>query len=196
MVLMLAYLKYLIVILLPLQAWADLTIFDVRQNLPMSESDPVFRDYIIDGGSESGLSVGMLLTVQRRLPLYDSYQNHSAGDLLLKVARIKIIYVQKGMAVARLHSEFTREATPLLEDGFIMVGDHIDLSSASSEKKAEASAPSESQPTAAAPEPKPQPVASAAQPPQIVVNTVELSSQSPVKAPPTLSQKVDVPNLQ
>lgn len=178
---------------LPMTAFADLTIFDVRKNLPMSDHDPVYRDFIINGGSESGLTAGMLITVQRRIPLYDSYQNRSAGDLHLKVARIKIIHVQKGLAVARLHSEFTREGTPLLEDNYIMVGDQLDLSSAGSEKKAEQ--PSSSENTSAAIETKHTPVASAA-PAQIVINTIELSSQSPKPQEAPVPQKVDIPVLQ
>ena len=186
-------LKYIIVALFPLAAFADLTIFEVRKNLPMSDHDPVYRDFIINGGSESGLTVGMLITVQRRTPLYDSYQNRSAGDLQLKVARVKIIHVQKGLAVARLPSEFTREGTPLLEDNFIMVGDQLDLSSAGSEKKADASSNNEN--TSAAIEMKHTPLASAA-PAQIVINTVDLSSQAPKPAGAPTPQKVDVPILQ
>jgi hypothetical protein len=160
----------------------------------MSESEPVYRDYILNTGSEAGLSVGMLLTVQRRIPLYDSYQNRSAGDLQLKVARIKIIHVQHGLAVARLHAEFTREGTPLLEDNFIMVGDKVDLSSAGSDKKADQ--PAESPTPAAAHEAAPQPVASAKPlEAQITINTVDLSSQT---AKPALQPApgVDAPKLQ
>ncbi|NJM10245.1 MAG: hypothetical protein HC883_05130 [Bdellovibrionaceae bacterium] len=73
----------------------ELTIFDVRKNLPMSDSEKVYRDFYINGGNEAGLSAGMIITVERRMPLYDSYQNRSAGDLQLKVAKIKIIHVQK-----------------------------------------------------------------------------------------------------
>jgi hypothetical protein len=203
MVLMRSTLFNLLLILAPLQAAADLTIFDVRKNIAMSDSDPVYRDFIINGGSDAGLSVGMLLTVQRRLPLYDSYQNRSAGDLQLKVARIKIIYVQKTLAVARLHNEFTREAAPLLEDNFIMVGDHIDLASASSDKgdkKSEAAAEKEEALTPAAEAPKPVPTAAASEAPkavaQIVVNTVDLSSKTVTKSSPTPNEKVDVQQLQ
>lgn len=127
--------QFILSLLLP-TAHADLTIFDVRRNLPMSDQEKVYRDFYINGGSESGLSVGMVLTVQRRLPLYDSYQNRSAGDLDLKVAKLKIIHVQKGLAVGRLHTEFTRENAPLLEDNFVMVGDSLDLTSATNEKVA------------------------------------------------------------
>jgi hypothetical protein len=105
------------------------------------------------------------------LPLYDTYQNHSAGDLLLKVAKIKIIHAQKGLAVARLYAEFSREDAPLLEDNFIMVGDSVDLASATTEgKKGSKSAENE------VATPEPQGVASA----KIFVNTVEMSSMAPV----------------
>jgi hypothetical protein len=176
MVRMVSFGKYLLAFLFPLAAFADLTIFDMRKNLPMSDGEAVYRDYIINGGSEAGLSVGMTVTVQRRLPLYDSYQNRSAGDLSLKVAKIKIIYVQKGMAVARLQSEFTRESTPILEDNFIMIGDRLDLSTATDagdKKGDQASAESK-------PEQLSKPVTTAAAAPaQIVVNHVELSSTAP-----------------
>ena len=121
-------------LLVPLMAGAELTIFDVRKSLPMSDDDKIYRDFYVNGGSEAGLSTGMVITVQRRLPLYDSYQNRSAGDLDLKVAKVKIIHVQRGLAVARLHSEFTRENAPLLEDNFILVGDQLDLATATSDK--------------------------------------------------------------
>ncbi|NJL25890.1 MAG: hypothetical protein HC902_12470 [Calothrix sp. SM1_5_4] len=58
----------LVVTVTPLMASAGLTIFDVRRTLPMSDAEPVFRDFYINGGAEEGLSVGMVITVQRRLP--------------------------------------------------------------------------------------------------------------------------------
>ena len=178
------------VFLAPLTAYADLTIFDVRRTLRMSNTDPVYHDYYINGGREAGLTTGMIITVTRKLPLYDNYQNHSAGDLNLKVAKVKIIHVQKGLAVARLQSEFTRENAPLLEDPFIMVGDELDLSTATHDGKggssAASSTPEESTPSSAALTPAGKPVA------QILVNSVELSSQAAAPAP----APVDAPVLQ
>ncbi len=185
--------KCIFVILLTLTnaAYAnDLTIFDVRKNLAMSDTEKVYRDFYINGGSEAGLSAGMIVTVERRMPLYDNYQNRSAGDLQLKVAKIRIIHVQKGIAVARLMSEFTRENAPLLEDNFIMVGDRLDMNSATSEKegkKAESES-SEQEPTAKSVKPE------AA---HIVVNSVKISDelQAPNPEPPTQSP-VESPILQ
>lgn len=169
--------KWILLICWSCTAYADLAIFDMRKNLAMSNSETVYRDFYINGGSESGLSVGMVLTVQRRLPLYDSYQNRSVGDLNLKVAKIKIIHVQRGLAVGRLHVEFTREASPLLEDPFIMVGDRLDLSSASHDKKADAGAASTSTSSEVAASPGVAPVP--ASPPKPVPNNVPLPESPP-----------------
>ena len=173
-------------------ASAELTIFDVRRTLRMSNSDPIYHDYYVNGGNEAGLSNGMVITVTRKLPLYDNYQNHSAGDLHLKVARIKIIHVQKGLSVARLQSEFTRENAPLLEDPFVMVGDSLDLSTATSgdKKNAEKDKESASEPESAS-EARGgvdgKPVA------QITVNSVDLSSKS---EPDPTPKEVAAPALQ
>ncbi len=177
----------------------DLTIFDVRKNLPMSDTEIVYRDFYINGGSESGLNSGMVITVERRMPLYDNYQNRSAGDLQLKVAKIKIIHVQKGISVARLFSEFTRENAPILEDNFIMVGDRLDMDSATSEKDSgkdskKAEAESAAEPVASSPAPQPQ---SRPEPAQIVVNSVKVSSEAPAPNPePPTQAPVESPILQ
>ncbi len=158
---------------LPTLAYGQMavTIFEVRKTLAMSDDDPVYRDFYVNGGSEVGLSVGAIMTVRRRLPLYDSYQNRSAGDLDLRVARVKVIHVQRGLAVVRLHSEFSREQTPLLEDNFIMVGDMIDLQSATREKVEKKTAAVESRVFDAT---YIQPVSAS---PQLVINSVEISSE-------------------
>lgn len=165
------------------QAHAELTIFDVRKNLALSDTEKVYRDFYINGGSEAGITAGMIITVQRRLPLYDNYLNRSAGDLDLKVAKVKVIHVQKGLSVARLHSEYDRSTAPLLEDNFIMVGDRLDLATAVSDKNA--SVEESVKPEAAAPARPPEPIAAHIPKGQIVVNSVELSSEAkkPVELP-------------
>lgn len=118
----------------------EITIFDMRKSLSMSEQDPSYRDFYINRGSDAGLRPGMVITVTRRIPLYDSYQNRSAGDLRVNVGRVKIVHTQPGLSVARLFDEMSRENQPLLEDNFIMVGDELDLASATSEAKAKGKA--------------------------------------------------------
>jgi hypothetical protein len=111
-------------------AASELTIFEMRKTLPLSDSEAALRDFYIRGGSEAGLKVGQVLLVQRRIPLYDTFANRSAGDLEVGVARLRIVHVQKGLAVGRVHSDLARENAPLLEDNFIMVGDVVDARSA------------------------------------------------------------------
>lgn len=179
---------FLSVFMIAMNAWADLTIFDVRKNLPMSDDEKVLRDFYINAGSEAGLATGMVITVQRRMPLYDSYQNRSAGDLDLKVAKIKVIHVQKGLAVARLHSEFTRENAPLLEDPFIMVGDRLDLASATSDKDGKKADHDSGKAD--------EPVASHKSEPTITVNAVEIPPGESPKQNPPIPNAVDNPIMQ
>lgn len=116
----------------------DITIFDARKSLSLSDTEPSYRDFYINGGTEAGLKAGMVFSVIRKLPLYDTYENRSPGDLVIRVGKIKIIHAQKNISVARLQSMLSRESLPLLEDNFIMVGDKLDLGSAEGDKKAEA----------------------------------------------------------
>jgi hypothetical protein len=194
----------IIALSISLGARAELMIFDVRKNLPMSDADKVYRDFYINGGSEAGITNGMVITVQRRLPLYDTYSNRSAGDLELKVAKVKIIHVQKGLSVARLHTEYARDNSPLLEDNFIMVGDRLDLATAVVDKvdKPASSAANDREDHERKPSPKPEPMAAAIIPKgDIVVSTVgELSPNpepasgaAPAPQPPAEQKKVDVP---
>lgn len=180
------------ILLVSQAARAELTIFDVRKNLPMSDTDKVFRDFYVNGGTEAGVMRGMIITVQRRMPLYDNYQNRSAGDLDLKVAKIKIIHVQKGLSVARLHSEFDRATSPLLEDNYIMVGDRLDLATAVPDKNDRAEGAADEGKREAANTPPPEPMAAHIPRGQIVVNSVELSSEAPVPSP-QLPQNIEAP---
>lgn len=129
------------------------SVFEVRKRLAMTNDEAVPRDFYLNGGVESGLKAGMIIKVTRQITPYDSYQNKSPGDLIVPVGELKIIFVQKGVSVARLHRVFDRSDLPILEDDYIMVGDEVDVGSARlespSEKKKSAQGPS------ATPEPLP-----------------------------------------
>lgn len=184
-----------------LGARADVTVFDVRRTLRMSDQDQVLRDYYLNGGQESGLAVGMVVTVTRKLPLYDNYQNRSAGDVHLKVAKLKIIHVQKGLSVGRVQSEFSRENAPLLEDPFVMVGDALDLATAVGDRdrdkdkdkeRADGRKDAGEEPSSPASEPN---VGMGKPMAQISVHETDMSSQA-VKSPPAAPPPVDAPTLQ
>ncbi len=108
----------------------DLTIFDSRRPVSLTSKHSTYRDFYINGGVEHGVKRGMILTVTRRLTLYDTYRANSPKEIMVEVGRVKIIHAQKGLSVARHFGSFSRANKAVLENDFIMVGDKVDMSSA------------------------------------------------------------------
>ncbi len=108
----------------------DVAVFDIRRPLSMENGQDLPKDYYINGGSETGLKAGMLVTVTRRLTMYDPFQNKSPGDLMIPVGRLRIIHVQDGLAVARLEDMLERVKLPNLDIDAVTIGDRLDLTTA------------------------------------------------------------------
>ncbi len=116
----------------------DVYVFESRRALSLVDGQQLPKDYYINAGTESGLRKDVVVTVNRRTAFYDPYQNKSAGDIMVPVAELRIIYSQNGLSVARLEKMHDRAFLPSLEYEAVMVGDRLDLSSASKrEKRAE-----------------------------------------------------------
>ncbi|MCB0413899.1 MAG: hypothetical protein KDD50_06175 [Bdellovibrionales bacterium] len=186
------YLSLLFSIVVSVNAKAenDITIFDVRKTLVMDESEPSYKDYYLNGGSEIGLKPGMVVTVKRRRALYDGFQNKSLEELMVVVGKLKLIHVQKGVSVARLYSLFSRKNTPVLDYEYIMLGDQVDLNSVymdrGKESKSAEVAPSPTVEPRVVPEPeKPQPEVARLKPETVeaAVGSAEMSSSVSVSAP-------------
>lgn len=121
----------LILTLLTTESMAqDLTIFDSRRPVSLTSKQDTYRDFYINGGIEHGVKRGMILTITRRLTLYDTYRANSPKEIMVEVGRVKIIHAQKGLSVARHYGTFSRANKAVLENDFIMVGDKVDMSSA------------------------------------------------------------------
>lgn len=116
---------------------SDVIIFDSRRPVSLSDDQRAPRDFFINAGTEMGLKPGVLLRVIRRIPMYDSIGARSAGDLVVQVAKIRLIHVQNGLSVARPVEEKNSTKGPALEDPFVMVGDRIDLGSAEADTNAD-----------------------------------------------------------
>ena len=109
----------------------EVIIFDCRRPIAMSENDKPQKDFYLNAGSEMGLKKGVIVTVHRRVPLYNTVTNSSAGDLQLDVAKLKVIHVQNRLSVARLVNESKKNNDdPILEDPYILIGDRVDLGTA------------------------------------------------------------------
>lgn len=86
-----------------------LSIFEVRRRLAMTNGEVTEKDFYLNGGTEKGLKPGMIVTVMRQIGLYDAYQNKSPGELVIPVGEVKVLFVQKGVSVAREHALFDRK---------------------------------------------------------------------------------------
>lgn len=111
----------------------SIIVFDVRKNLALGPNDPVYRDYYINAGTEVGLKVGLIVTVERRIPLHNTLTNKSQGELVVPVAKLKVIFVNKKVSVARFYSTMPRTNLPAVEYNTIMAGDELNMSTASVE---------------------------------------------------------------
>lgn len=113
------------------------TIFDVRRSLPLEPDEPVFHDFYIGAGPEAGFRKGMFVTVVRAIPVHDPVQNKQQATLNVTVGRLQVIHSERGVTVARLHSELTDEERPALEFEAVMIGDRVDLASLTMESPGE-----------------------------------------------------------
>ena len=105
-------------------------IFDVRRSLPLEPDEPVTKDFYINVGPESGLKKGVYINVVRAVPVHDPIKNQQQATLNIPVGKVQVIDVQRGITVARLQSELGDDERPTLEFEGVMIGDHVDLGSA------------------------------------------------------------------
>jgi hypothetical protein len=110
-------------------AQQEAIIFEVKKNLALRDSDKIIKDYLISQGTEAGLQPGTVVTVNRRVSVYDNYQNRTAGDMMIPVGEMQIIFSQKGLAVGRLLSIYDRRNLPSVDYESLMIGDRLDLRS-------------------------------------------------------------------
>lgn len=133
--------KFLIFIFLAMvmsnSVWSSssVTVFDVRKNLRLNEKDPVYHDYYINAGTNQGLRKGLLVNVQRRLPFKDSSLSKVQEELIVDVAELEVIHVQRSFSIARLHRSLLGKASPILDYSSIMVGDKADMGSVRSKPR-------------------------------------------------------------
>ncbi|RME18594.1 MAG: hypothetical protein D6797_00105 [Bdellovibrio sp.] len=121
-------LLFLLIFLTSVRGWSqNFTIFEVKKNLPLNDSEPVYRDFYINAGLQEGFKKGMLVEVRRRSVLYDSYQNKNPETLVVPVGLLKLIHVQPEVSVGRVYKIYKRKDLPVLDYNFFLVGDQVVL---------------------------------------------------------------------
>ena len=108
---------------------ADLSIADVRRNIPLSDTEPVYKDFYINSGEDAGFKKHQIITVVRKISVQDSRGSQTIGDMNIPVGQLKIIAVYPKVSVAREYKLFSRDDLPMLEQFGLMIGDLIELKS-------------------------------------------------------------------
>lgn len=123
-----AILSFLLIVMSALVCRADdLTIVDVRSNIPLSEEEPAYKDFYLAGGDVSGLKKNLVITAVRKITVRDSKGAQAYGDIAIPVGQLKVIAVYGKVAVAREYKLLSRDENPMLEQAGIMSGDLVDL---------------------------------------------------------------------
>lgn len=104
-----------------------LSIVDIRSNIPLSDEEPVYKDFYISGTSLGGLKKNLVVTAVRKIAVRDANGSQSYGDIEVPVGQLRILAVFGRVAVAREYQSLSRDEHPMLEQTGIMNGDFIEL---------------------------------------------------------------------
>lgn len=101
-------------------------VVDVRRNIQLADTDPIYKDFYLNASDSSGLKKNLVVKATRKITV----KNQGAkviGTFKTTVGLLKIIQVDGGVAIARLFELTPREEHPMLEQTGIMIGDQIDM---------------------------------------------------------------------
>ena len=116
-----------VLILFSVTALADITIIDVRKNIPLSDTDPSFTDFYLAAGKSEGLKKNLVVTVFRTVNIRDASGAQSFGEIAIPVGQVKIIAVYEKVSIAREYKLLPRDVNPMLEQVGLMSGDKVEL---------------------------------------------------------------------
>lgn len=106
---------------------ASLEIVDVKRNIPLAETEPVYKDFYIKVSSRSDLKKNQVVKATRKITVKDAGMK-AVGDFVTTVGLLKIIQVSDSIAVAREFKLLPRDNEAMIDQIGIMVGDEIDTS--------------------------------------------------------------------
>lgn len=108
---------------------ADFVVYGMYRPLDLGNpGETPQKDYYINMGSRHGVHVGDTLEVLRRVSTYDLQTEKLYADILFPFAKVKVIHVENGVAVARMDKINPAEKTPgspIASNRGIMIGDFV-----------------------------------------------------------------------
>lgn len=105
----------------------ELTVINVKRNIPLSDQDEIYRDFYIGGADISSLKKDLVVTATRKIQIRDASGANSLGEVEIPVGQLRVIATYNNLAVAREYKLLSREQLPLLEQTGLMVGDRIEI---------------------------------------------------------------------
>ncbi len=151
-----------VLILFASLAKAEITIIDVRKNIPLSDEDPSFTDFYLNAGDNEGLKKNMVVTVFRTINVRDASGAQSFGEISIPVGQVKVVAVFQKIAVGREYKLLPRDVNPMLEQIGLMSGDRIELKDSFVDNSVPKRKPQAVAATPVGPAPAPQAISSAA----------------------------------
>lgn len=186
----------------------EILVVDVKRNITLSDSDPIYKDYYLSAGDGSSLKKNLVVNIKRKITIKES-ATKNIGDFETVVGQLKVIHVGNKVSVAREFKLTPRDEEPMLEQIGIMAGDKVDLAgsfvdyskpkrqTAESEVKTEA-APATAGTTTTTPAPAaPETGTPAPKPTEAKAETATPETRLPANSQPTLLEKIiPMPNIQ
>jgi hypothetical protein len=113
----------------PLAARAeDHQVYSIYRPVDMGDGTANPKDIFVNMGSANGVRIGTQLEVLRKLATYDLQSQKLYKDVIIPVAKLKVIHVENNAAIARLEKMAPPEVTPNLETRAVLVGDFVRMS--------------------------------------------------------------------
>lgn len=117
---------FFILLLVTLTTHADdMVIVDVRSNIPLSDEEPTYTDYVISSKDVSSLKKNLVVLVKRNLKMKNA-DAKDIGAFDTAVAQMKIIHVDNSIAIGREYKILPRDSDVTLDYLGAMTGDRID----------------------------------------------------------------------
>lgn len=113
----------------------EIRIIETRRNIPLTDAEPRYMDFYLNGGSENGVKKDQVVKVIRRTPIRNAQGTEEFGSLQIPVGELRIIFVDSRTSVGRMYKVYDREELPIIDSLALMIGDMIDLSGAFDYKK-------------------------------------------------------------
>ncbi|MBC7754146.1 MAG: hypothetical protein H7Z71_07920 [Moraxellaceae bacterium] len=112
---------------------APLEIVDVKRNIPLAETEPVYKDFYIKVSNSSDLKKNQVVKASRKIIVKDASMK-AVGDFMTTVGLLKIVQVSDTIAVAREFKLLPRDNEAMVDQIGIMVGDEIDTTDSFTDK--------------------------------------------------------------